>query len=134
VWQAYKIGYQRLAGHLVGGMTAWREAGHPEATTAFVTADHAPAGPYIDVRQEAEYAAGHVPGALHLELGTLAEHATDTPQGAIVACGHGERAMTAASVLERAGNTGLTVLNGGPGDYATAHGTQLATDTKDTPQ
>ncbi len=126
VWQAYKIGYERLAGRLAGGMAAWRAAGLPESATAFVTADRAPRTAYVDVRQEAEFAAGHVPGALHLELGTLAPRAADVPDGAVVACGHGERAMTAASVLERAGHTGLTVLNGGPGGYAAAHGLTLA--------
>ncbi|MER5545955.1 MBL fold metallo-hydrolase [Streptomyces sp. NPDC002589] len=125
VWQAYKIGYERLAGRLPGGMTAWQQAGFPASATAFVTPDQAPAAPYVDVRQEAEYVAGHVPGALHLELGALAAHAAEVPHGAVVACGHGERAMTAASVLERAGHIGLTVLNGGPGDYAAAHGRHL---------
>ncbi|NUP16300.1 MAG: MBL fold metallo-hydrolase [Streptomyces sp.] len=125
IWQALKIGYERLAGHLAGGMPAWLAAGHPRASTAFVTAGQAPDGPYLDVRQEAEYAAGHVPGALHLELGDLARHAADAPAGAVVACGHGERAITAASVLERAGHPGVTVLDGGPAEYAAAHGTKL---------
>ncbi|MFF4691623.1 rhodanese-like domain-containing protein [Streptomyces sp. NPDC001307] len=125
VWQAYKIGYERLAGRLFGGMTAWQEAGLPTSATAFVTPDQAPAAPYLDVRQTAEYTAGHVPGAVHLELGALAAHTAEVPEGAVVACGHGERAMTAASVLERAGHTDLTVLNGSPGDYAAAHGRRL---------
>jgi glyoxylase-like metal-dependent hydrolase (beta-lactamase superfamily II)/rhodanese-related sulfurtransferase len=125
VWQAYKIGYERLAGRLFGGMTAWQEAGLPTSATAFVTPDQAPAAPYLDVRQTAEYTAGHVPGAVHLELGALAAHTAEVPGGAVVACGHGERAMTAASVLERAGHTDLTVLNGSPGDYAAAHGRRL---------
>ncbi|MFC5747326.1 MBL fold metallo-hydrolase [Actinomadura rugatobispora] len=122
VWPAYKIGYERLAGHLAGGMPAWTSA---EATTAFVTADQAPAAPYVDVRQRSEYDAGHVPGALNLELGDLADHAGDAPAGAVVACAHGERAMTAASVLERAGHTDLTVLRGTPDEYAAAHGLRL---------
>ncbi|WP_369368451.1 rhodanese-like domain-containing protein [Streptomyces sp. CG4] len=125
VWQAYKIGYERLAGRLPGGMAAWQQAGFPACATAFVTPDQAPAAPYVDVRQEAEYVAGHVPGALHLELGALAAHAAEVPHGAVVACGHGERAMTAASVLEGAGHISLTVLNGGPADYAAAHGRHL---------
>jgi hydroxyacylglutathione hydrolase len=129
VWQAYKIGYERLAGYLAGGMTAWRQAGRPETSTAYVTAEHAPAGPYLDVRQAAEYAAGHVRGAVHLELGTLAEHAAQAPDGVLVACVHGERAMTAASVLERAGHHGSTVLDGGPEEYAAAHHTRLTTGT-----
>ncbi|MGW7529640.1 MBL fold metallo-hydrolase [Streptomyces sp. NPDC054783] len=125
VWQAYKIGYERLAGRLSGGIAAWQQTGLPTSSTPFVTPDRAPAAPYLDVRQTAEYTAGHVPGAHHLELGVLAAHAAEVPGGAVVGCGHGERAMTAASVLERAGHTGLTVLNGGPGDYAAAHGRRL---------
>ncbi|GHE05037.1 MBL fold metallo-hydrolase [Streptomyces alanosinicus] len=125
VWQAYKIGYECLAGRLSGGIAAWREAGLPTSAAAFVTADRAPAAPYVDVRQEAEYTAGHVAGARHLELGALAARAAEVPRGAVVACGHGERAMTAASVLERAGHSGLTVLDGGPGDHAAAHGGRL---------
>jgi glyoxylase-like metal-dependent hydrolase (beta-lactamase superfamily II)/rhodanese-related sulfurtransferase len=127
VWQAYKIGYERLAGHLAGGMTAWRDDGQAEADTAFAAAGHAPTGPYLDVRQGTEFVAGHVRGAAHLELGALAAHTADVPAGVVVACGHGERAMTAASILERAGHTDLTVLAGSPADYATAHGVPLDT-------
>jgi glyoxylase-like metal-dependent hydrolase (beta-lactamase superfamily II)/rhodanese-related sulfurtransferase len=132
VWQAYKIGYERLAGRLVGGMDAWRADGNAETTTAFLTADRAGGRPYVDVRQEAEFAAGHVPGAVHIELGALTEYAADAPTGPVVACGHGERAMTAASLLERAGHTGIAVLDGGPDDYAAAHGRQLAQGTQGT--
>jgi glyoxylase-like metal-dependent hydrolase (beta-lactamase superfamily II)/rhodanese-related sulfurtransferase len=125
VWQAYKIGYERLAGYLAGGMPAWLAAGNDQSTTSFVTAEQAPSGPYVDVRQYSEYSSGHVPGAIHLELGELAEHAADVPGGALVACGHGERAMTAASLLERAGHRGITVLDGGPHSYAAVHGQEL---------
>ena len=125
VWQAYKIGYERLAVHLTGGMAAWLAAGGEQRHTAFLPAEHVPAGLYLDVRQRSEYVAGHVADSVHIELGDLAAHAADVPGGAVVACGHGERAMTAASLLERAGHTGLTVLAGGPDDYAAAHGTRL---------
>jgi rhodanese-related sulfurtransferase len=43
-------------------------------------------------------------------------------------CGHGERAMTAASVLERAGRDNVAVLLGGPQDWATTHSAALETD------
>ncbi|MGI5163185.1 rhodanese-like domain-containing protein [Spirillospora sp. CA-253888] len=125
VWPAYKIGYELLAGHLDSRMPAWLAAGRPQVTTAFVTADRAPSRPYVDVRQQAEYTAGHVLGALNLELGSLTDRAADAPAGAVVACGRGDRAMTAASVLERAGHTDITVLDGGPAEYAKAQGQQL---------
>ncbi|MBV6698977.1 MBL fold metallo-hydrolase [Kitasatospora aureofaciens] len=130
VWQAYKIGYERLAGRLAGGMQAWRDAQGPVTATAFVTADRTGDRPYLDVRQTVEFAAGHVPGAVHIELGDLAGRTAEAPAGPIVACGHGERAMTAASLLERAGHTDLAVLAGGPGDYATAHGRPLVDGTE----
>ncbi|MBL3671156.1 MBL fold metallo-hydrolase [Streptomyces sp. M2CJ-2] len=125
VWQAYKIGYERLTGRLAGGMTAWLADGNTQTTTAFVTADRAAGRPYLDVRQEAEFASGHVPGAVHIELGGLAAAAGDAPHGPVVACGHGERAMTAASLLERAGHRDVAVLDGGPADYAAAQGQRL---------
>ncbi|MFD0366434.1 rhodanese-like domain-containing protein [Streptomyces sp. NPDC059071] len=132
VWQAYKIGYERLAGRLAGGMAAWLADGNGQTTTAFVAADRAGRRPYLDVRQAAEFTAGHVPGALHVELGGLGRVAADVPDGAVVACGHGVRAMTAASLLERAGHTRLTVLRGSPADYAAAHGLRLAVGPEDT--
>ncbi|MFJ7201069.1 MULTISPECIES: rhodanese-like domain-containing protein [unclassified Streptomyces] len=131
-WQAYKIGYERLAGLLTGGMTAWLADGNDQTTTAFLTADRAAGRPYVDVRQEAEFAAGHVPGAVHIELGALNESAAKAPTGPVVACGHGERAMTAASLLERAGHRDVAVLDGGPADYTAAHGQRLAEGTEDT--
>ncbi|MEU0402162.1 MBL fold metallo-hydrolase [Streptomyces sp. NPDC006197] len=125
VGQAYKIGYERLAGRLAGGMPAWLADGNEQATTAFVTADRAGGRPYLDVRQASEFTAGHVPGAIHVELGDLDRAAADVPEGALVACAHGERAMTAAGLLERAGRTDVAVLDGGPADYAAAHGQEL---------
>ncbi|MFI1959043.1 rhodanese-like domain-containing protein [Streptomyces althioticus] len=61
----------------------------------------------VDVRQEAEFAAGHVPGAVHIELGAPNDSAADAPAGPLVACRHSERATTAASLLQRAGHTGI---------------------------
>jgi rhodanese-related sulfurtransferase len=40
-------------------------------------------------------------------------------------CGHGERAMGAASLLERAGHHDLAVLDGGPQDWIGATGGRL---------
>ena len=40
-------------------------------------------------------------------------------------CGHGERAMGAASLLEAAGHHDLVVLDGGPEDWVQATGRKL---------
>jgi hydroxyacylglutathione hydrolase len=124
-WQALKIGYENLAGQLDGGMAAWQADGRPIDRTELVTAGQMDGRKVLDVRQAAEYAAGHVPGAAHVELGDLPARAPDVPSGAVVMCGHGERAMTAASLLQRAGHRGLAVLAGGAPDWAAATGQPL---------
>ena len=68
--------------------------------------------------RSAEYATGHLPGSRGIELGRLASEAPRlTPGPAVTMCGHGERAATAASVLERAGRTDIEILRGGPEDW-----------------
>ena len=124
-WQALKIGYEDLAGQLAGGMAAWQADGGPVQGTELVTAGRIGRRPVLDVRQAAEYVSGHVPGAVHVELGDLPARAQDAPAGAVVMCGHGERAMTGASLLQRAGLRGLAVLAGGPPDWAAAAGQPL---------
>ena len=124
-WQALKIGYEQLAGQLDGGMAAWQAGRGPVAGTGLVSADRLGGRPVLDVRQDSEYRAGHIPGAVHIELGDLPALAQAAPEGAAVMCGHGERAMTAASLLQRAGHHGLAVLAGGPGDWAAAAGRAL---------
>jgi rhodanese-related sulfurtransferase len=124
-WQAAKIGYDRLAGHLHGGMDAWQASGGPVRALELVTAGRIGDRPVLDVRQDAEYAAGHIPHAVHAELGTLPQRPEAAPARAVVMCGHGERAMTAASILARSDADDLAVLVGGPADWTRATGRPL---------
>jgi hydroxyacylglutathione hydrolase len=125
VRQALKVGYESLEGELAGGMDAWRRAGFEERRTALVPAAQA-TGTLVDIRQASEFAAGHIPGALHAELGSVDQSAL--PRGPLtVMCGHGERAMSAASVLEAAGRKNVAVMVGGPADWSSASGRQLET-------
>ncbi|WP_336111244.1 MBL fold metallo-hydrolase [Streptomyces sp. PTD9-10] len=124
-WQCAKIGYERLAGQLAGGMNAWRANGGPVETIELVTADRIGTRPVLDVRQTAEYTAGHIPGAAHRELGNLAADGQDAVDGSVVMCGHGERAMTAASLLARHGARELAVLAGSVSDWAKVTGRRL---------
>ena len=129
VRQAIGIGYERLAGELAGGIDAWREAGRSLATTRLTGALDPMASPVVDVRQAAEWRSGHVRGARHLELGELTGPAiAEMPDGATVMCGHGERAMSAASLAERAGRQ-AAVFEGGPDDWAAASGRRLEAGT-----
>jgi glyoxylase-like metal-dependent hydrolase (beta-lactamase superfamily II)/rhodanese-related sulfurtransferase len=114
VEQCLKIGYENLAGELEGGMDAWRDAGLPESVVALRQVNEEFQGAPLDVRQASEWAGGHVPGAHHVELGSVVVSAGSIPPGPLtIYCGHGERAMTAASLLEAQGRENLAVLDGG---------------------
>jgi rhodanese-related sulfurtransferase len=124
LWQARKVGYDTVLGELEGGIDSWQAAGQPTSSTAVVHPGDLSESVLLDIRQTAEFAAGHIAGAQHVELGSVAT--SDLPEGPLVAmCGHGERAATAASVLERAGRTDVGVLLGGPEDQASATGVPL---------
>ncbi len=126
IWQTLKIGYENLAGTLAGGMPAWQSAGHPVAATPLLAPREVDPARVIDVRQASEYATGHLPGARNIELGALTSQMASVPGRLVVTmCGHGERAATAASVLEQAGHHGVAVLAGGPPDWSDATGLAL---------
>jgi glyoxylase-like metal-dependent hydrolase (beta-lactamase superfamily II)/rhodanese-related sulfurtransferase len=127
IWQALNIGVERLVGELAGGTDAWAAAGLPTAGIRLLgPAEIDQQHRVLDVRQEAEFTAGHLPGAMHVELGSLAHiTAALTDVSTVVMCGHGERAAGAASLLERAGHHDLAVLEGGPDDWSHATGGDL---------
>lgn len=127
VRQCLNIGYENLLGELGGGVAAWREAGGGVASNPVLAPGGVGGRAVVDVRLRDEFAGGHVPGAAHAELGDLARLAPGLPGGPLVVmCGHGERAATAASVLQAAGRSDVAVLAGGPGDWAAATGEPLA--------
>ena len=126
--QCLAIGYERLAGELAGGMAAWRAAGLPERRLEVIRPGQAGDGRalVLDVRQASEVAGGRLPGAVAVELGALGG-GDDLPQAPLeVMCAHGERAMTAASLLARAGRGELrVVVGGGPAEWSAATGRPL---------
>jgi rhodanese-related sulfurtransferase len=71
----------------------------------------------LDVRQDAEFAAGHLPRARHIPLGDLAkridEIAKYKSKPVIVTCRSGSRSGSACRTLRRAGFTSVYNLKGG---------------------
>jgi rhodanese-related sulfurtransferase len=127
-WQAAKIGYDNVIGELDGGMAAWTAAGYDTTSIPLARAAHIDGRRVLDIRQRSEYLDGHLPGAMHIELGDIAHRAAEVPdEPTVVMCGHGERAMGAASLLEAAGHRDLVVLDGGPQDWVGATGGDLQT-------
>ena len=129
LWQARKVGYDRIAGELEGGIDAWRAAGGQASSIPVVAPSEVGGIPVLDVRQDNEFGAGHVPWAIHIELGAVSRMASMLPAGPVVVmCGHAERAMGAASLLARGGRSDIAVLGGGPQDWADATGASLQVD------
>ncbi|MGI9023226.1 MAG: MBL fold metallo-hydrolase [Acidimicrobiales bacterium] len=128
VRQCLAIGYEHLAGELRGGIQAWRAHDLALSTVRLVRAEET-VGTVVDVRQRNEFVAGHVPGAISVELGDTPTGGGSLPAGPItVMCGHGERAMSAASILAAQGRTDVAVLVGGPDEVVAARRQHLAVD------
>jgi hydroxyacylglutathione hydrolase len=126
VRQCLTVGHEMLLGEIAGGIDSWISAG---SATSFVTLVDPSGieGTVLDVRQAGEWRIGHLPGAIHVELGELPDRPiTDVP--VTVMCGHGERAMTAASLLIARGHPDVRVLAGGPADWARSAGRSLLTE------
>ena len=117
VRQCLKIGYENLAGELAGGVQAWRATGRETAVTQLTDT---PPGDrtVVDVRQRSEWDAGHIPDAVHVELGDLTSAADTLPDDRLIThCVHGQRSTTAASLLEQAGRRDVAVFTGGPDEW-----------------
>jgi hydroxyacylglutathione hydrolase len=121
-----KIGYEELAGELEGGMEAWRAAGLEVRQVTLASPGELGEGTILDVRQADEFSGGHIPGATHVELGSLTPAGPSLPHGPLTLhCASGARAMTGASLLERQGRREVRVMSGGPHDWSSATGKRL---------
>ena len=71
----------------------------------------------VDVREDGEWNAGHVPGAVHLGKGVIERDVektfpdADTPL--VLYCGGGYRSALAADALQRMGYTNVISMDGG---------------------
>ena len=71
----------------------------------------------IDVREESEFAAGRIPGAVHLGKGIIERDieikVPDTGTELILYCGGGYRSALAADNLQKMGYTNVWSMDGG---------------------
>lgn len=117
-----RIGYDDLRGYLEGGLTAWKAAGLSVERAAKISVEELHgwlqdgSGPLVlDVRQDSEWEAGHIPGAVHIENGRLPYDPLSLPTDRPIAvhCQHGPRAAAGLSVLTRRGYDNLLLIEGG---------------------
>jgi hydroxyacylglutathione hydrolase len=125
-----RIGYDDVAGILDGGVDAWHASGRE--LSSFETVDvedmaqwvlSAEPMTVVDTRDEHEWVAGHVPGAVHIYVPDVPHRADEIPREAPVAvhCASGYRAGIAASLLEQAGLKRIIHVNGEYSDWDRLH-------------
>lgn len=121
-----RIGYDRVAGFVEGGIAAWRAAGLPTArlglrnvvphTIARLLGEGCSGGLLLlDVREPWEWMQGHLPGAMHIPLGDLERRAgeVDPTRPVVVYCKGGVRSQQAAMFLAQRGHEAVYNLAGG---------------------
>jgi hydroxyacylglutathione hydrolase len=107
-----RMGYERLAGYLKGGMYAWEVSGRPYDRIGSVHASvvekritDGEALTLLDVRKITEFQESRLEQATHIFLGELQQRLDeiDRDKPVVTFCGSGRRAIIAASILKRHG-------------------------------
>jgi glyoxylase-like metal-dependent hydrolase (beta-lactamase superfamily II)/rhodanese-related sulfurtransferase len=106
------VGFRNVRGYLVGGVNAWRAAKLEADTTpaidvpALAKRIQEKEVVLLDVREDAEWEAGHVEGSIHVPYHRLRDGVPEEVRRAgkplAVACSGGIRSAIAASLLQRA--------------------------------
>lgn len=118
-WALLRIGYAPPRGYLRGGMRTWRTSGSAVERMPTVSVhdirDDLDRYHVLDVRQPAEWAQGHAPGAQFVTGAELARRHDEVPRDRTVltVCGSGYRSSVAASYLRHKGHDDVVNLLGG---------------------
>jgi len=116
------IGFDAVIGYWPPAfLDAWTASGRSLATLAHTDADAlhrllaSGAIQVLDVRTEAEHAAGHIAGSINVPLGQLSRRMAEVrrDRAVVVHCAGGLRSAIAASLLDARGYPGVSDLAGG---------------------
>jgi rhodanese-related sulfurtransferase len=104
---------------------------HPGPLPTVVAADIPDGATLLDVREDDEWAAGHIAGSVHVPLSELPARAADIPdaESLVVVCRVGARSAQVAAWLARQGRDAVNLV-GGLEAWAAA-GRPLVTDNGD---
>lgn len=87
----------------------------PEVSAGEARARQEAGAAIVDVREPDEWREGHIPGAVHIPLGSLASRLgeLDPNQEIVTVCRSGSRSAQAAELLQQAGYRRASSLAGG---------------------
>jgi hydroxyacylglutathione hydrolase len=123
------IGLDNCAGYFeIAAIGSYSAAGHElqcyDQVLPSQVADQLSSGEaiLIDVRNESEWAEGHIPGAKHIMLGYLAQRSNEIPadKPVVVQCRTGGRSAIGASILQAQGIPAVANMMGGIRDWELA--------------
>ncbi|MBN1956073.1 MAG: MBL fold metallo-hydrolase [Anaerolineae bacterium] len=126
---AQRVGIDRVAGYLHGGMTAWATAGQQTADFHLISAKDlhdrvtgAARIVLVDVRSPLEFADSHIDGAVNIPAPDLrTRHAElDPARPTFLVCSSGNRSGLAASILKQHGFQEVYNVAGGMTGYSAA--------------
>lgn len=124
-----RVGMDRTVGYLEGGMPAWAAAGLPlsyvpqlSARELHQLALNRPEVVVVDTRAPAEYQAGHVRGAISMQVADIRTRygELDPTADTVVVCSTGNRSSLGASMLLQRGFTNVKNAAGGVTGYLAA--------------
>ncbi len=126
--QLHRVGFDRVAGYLDGGMLSWGAAGLPITRVPVLSADetHTLVGEggavLVDVRSSEEWDAAHAESSVHIPWHDLRTRFTELNPTLhyILMCRGGQRASIAASILKMHGFGMVSNLGGGYTAYKRA--------------
>ena len=113
-----RAGYNRFAGYLAGGMTAWDNNGLPLISLQQMTVHEVETCSkelqVMDVRAPAEWSEGHIPCARHIFVPEIWERAgeLDKARPTVTYCATGYRATIGASLLQQMGFKDVRTMPG----------------------
>lgn len=91
----------------------------PQTDIPTVTADHLPAGAVLlDVREDQEWAAGHIEGSIHVPMSTIPQRLAAEPDvfhpegGLVIVCRVGRRSGQVTTWLQSQGVEALNLQGG----------------------
>jgi glyoxylase-like metal-dependent hydrolase (beta-lactamase superfamily II)/rhodanese-related sulfurtransferase len=116
-----RVGYDNVLGYLEGGFESWVQGGRETDKATRISAEElekqysTEAPVIIDIRNESEFAAEHIEGAINVPLDYINYNLSSFPKDKpfVIHCAGGYRSMIASSILKARGWEQFSDVKGG---------------------